>query len=205
LNRTALSIRQAVTFAWPTFKKHFVLFAAILLTIAAAWVVLEVVVVAGQRLGLVWWAAAHLAFLVFVAGIEAGWVRVCLALYDGGEPAFADIFGHLALGPWFLAAQLIYLFLVLVGLALLVVPGLYLGTRFALFGFPLATGEADLIRSFQRSALLTTGTRLSLFGALLSLLIFNVLGACLLGIGLFVTLPLSVLILTAVYRQLSPG
>jgi uncharacterized membrane protein len=35
------------------------------------------------------------------------------------------------------------------------------------------------------------------------LLVLNVLGASLLGFGLFITVPLSVLMMTAVYRQLS--
>jgi hypothetical protein len=79
----------------------------------------------------------------------------------------------------------------------------YLGTRYALFGFGLATGDADLIRSFQHSGVLTAGRKSSLLAILLSLLVLNVLGASLLGLGLFITLPLSVLMSTSVYRQLT--
>ena len=198
-----ISIGQAINFAWPIFKKRYGLFTAILLTMLGAWVALEVVVIAGQRMGILLWAVAHLVFFVFFAGIEVGFLQICLALYDGGEPTFADAFTHLALGPKFLASQMIYLLMVVVGIALLVVPGVYAGGRYALFGFCMVTSEADLIRSFQQSAILSESVKARLLAIYFSLLIINVLGASLLGLGLFVTFPLSVLMMTAVYRQLS--
>lgn len=197
-----LSIRQALNFAWPTFKKRLGLFTAILLTIFCAWVALEIVVISGQRFGILLWAVAHLAFLVFVAGIEVGFLQVCLALRDGREPTFADTFRHLYLGPKFLASQILYLLMVVIGLLLLVIPGVYLSVRYALFGFCMAAGETNLVRSFQQSAILSMGTKTHLLWILVVLLVFNVFGASLLGLGLFITVPVSVLMMTAVYRSL---
>ncbi len=208
MNRSQLSTGQALAWAWPIFRRLSGLFAAVLLTVAGAWAALEVAVIAGQRLGAWWWAAAHLAFLVFFAGVEAGLLRIGLVLYDGGEPSFADAFGRLALGPKLLAGQVIYLLLVAVGLALLVVPGIYLGVRYALFGFCLVasgSGEAGLLRSFQESARLSAGSGWRLLALLAGLLALNALGASLLGLGLFVTIPLSVLVLAGAYRQLGGG
>lgn len=198
-----LSIRQAFNFAWPIFKKRFGLFTAVLLTIFGAWAALEIVVIAGQRFGIVLWAAAHLAFLVFVAGLEVGFLQICLALCDGREPTFADVFTHLALGPKFLAGQILYLLVVVIGLLLLVVPGVYFSVRYALFGFCMAASETNLVGSFQQSAILSMGTKIYLLRILGALFVLNTVGACLLGLGLFITVPLSVLMMTAVYRQLS--
>lgn len=200
-----LSIGQAFNFAWPIFKKRLGLFAAVLLTIFGAWVALEIVVIAGQRLGIVLWAAAHLAFLVFVAGLEVGFIQICLALREGREPTFADIFAHLALGPKFLAGQILYLLIVVIGLLLLVVPGVYFSVRYALFGFCMVAGGTDLVRSFQQSEILSMGTKTYLLRILVALFVLNTVGACLLGLGLFITVPLSVLMMTAVYQRLSLG
>jgi hypothetical protein len=194
-------VRHAFDFAWPTLKKRFGLFTAVLLTILAAWVVLEIVVVAGQCFGIVLWAVMHLAFLIFLASVELGLLQVCRALRDGKVPAFADTFALLPLGPKFLAAQILYLLLVVIGLLLLVVPGVYLGVRYALFGFCFADGETDVLRCFQQSAILTKGATAALLRTLAALLVLNLLGASLLGLGLFITVPLSVLIMTDVYRQ----
>ena len=203
MNCKSISIRLAVNFAWRTFRRRYGLFGAILLTIFGAWVVLEIIVITGQRFGIVLWAVAHLAFLIFFAGLQVGFVRICLAIYDGGEPTFADTFAHLAQGPRFLTGQLLYLLMVMIGLALLVIPGVYLSARYGLFGFSLAVGEADLAGSFRQSAVLSAGARACLLSILLGLLAFNLLGASLLGLGLLITVPLSLLIMTAVYRQLS--
>jgi hypothetical protein len=203
VERSPISIRQAFNFAWPIFKKRFALFTAVLLTIFGAWVALEIVVIAGQRFGILLWIVMHLAFLIFVAGLEVGLLQVCLALYDGEEPTLADSFAHLALGPKFLAGQTLYLLAALIGLLLLVVPGVYLGVRYALFGFCMAAGETNLVRSFQQSAILSTGEQGYLLRVLFVLFVLNVVGASLLVLGLFITVPVSLLMMTAVYRKLS--
>ena len=198
-----ISIRQAFNSAWPLFKKRFGLFAAVLLTIFGAWVALEIVVIAGQRFGILLWTVAHLAFLLFFATMEIGFLRICLELYDGREPEIADAFPHWSLGLKFLAGQIVFLLMVVIGLLLLVAPGVYLGVRYALFGFCMADAEADLMDSFRQSAILTAGIWIDLLGVLAALLLLNVLGASLLGLGLFITVPLSALVTTAIYRQLS--
>jgi hypothetical protein len=199
----AISLRLAVTFAWSTVKTHFGLFARVLLTLLGAWVALEIVVITGQRFGILLWTIAHLVFLIVFAGVELGILHVCLAFHEGKEPTFADAFKNLELGPKFLAGQVLYILLVAIGLPLLIFPGVYAGVRCSLFGFSMAAGEVDLIRSFKQSAILTEGSTMRLFWILMALLLLNVLGAALLGIGLFITLPLSTLTLTGVYQQLS--
>jgi len=196
-------MRHAFDFAWPAFKKRLGLFTAVLLTIFAAWVVLEIVVIAGQRFGILLWAVMHLAFLIFLAGVEVGLLKICRALSDGKPPAFAQTFAYLPLGPKFLAAQILYLLMVVFGLLLLVFPGVYLGVRYALFGFCFANGETNPLRCFQQSATLSKGATTGLLWILAALFVLNLLGASLLALGLFVTVPLSVLIMTDVYRQLT--
>ena len=203
VNHRPISMRHAFDFAWPAFKKHFALFTAVLLTIFGAWVVLEIAVIAGQRFGILLWAVMHLAFLIFFAGMELGLLQICRALRDGKAPAFAETFAYLRLGPKFLAAQILYLLMVVIGLLLLVVPGVYLGVRYALWGFCFADGERNLLRCFQQSAIRGKGATSALLWILVTLLVLNLLGASLLALGLSITVPLSVLVMTDVYRQLT--
>lgn len=195
-------MRQAINFAWPAFKKHYGLFISGLLAIFIAWVVVEVVVIAGQQLGILVWTLAHIAFLIFFAGMEVGLLKTGLALYDGKEPTFSDLFAHPALAAKFLTGQIIHALMVVVGLLLLLIPGFSLGVRYAWFGFCIADGETHLTESFKHSAVLGAGQTTSLLVIFAVLLIFNLLGASLLGIGLLVTIPLSILILVSIYRQL---
>jgi hypothetical protein len=203
VKRSPILIRPALTFAWVRVKNRLGLFSAVLLLMSATWVALEILVIAGQRFGLIWWAVAHLAFFLIFAGFELGFLDICLACYDHREITLARTFRYLALGPTFLAAQLLYLVSVVVGLALLALPGLYVAARYALVGFCLVDGDPHLLCAFQRSAQLTQGVKPSLFAIGGALLILNLLGASLAGLGLFITVPFSGLTMAAVYRQLS--
>jgi hypothetical protein len=168
-----------------------------------AWGVLEVVVFTTQRLGIIAWAFAHIAFLLCFAGMEVGLLRVSLALQDGTNPSFADAFKHFKLGAGFLAGQLLYMAMVLAGLVPLIIPGVLIAARFALFGFQDAAGERGVLGSFKRSASLTRGVTGRLAAILVTLFAFNLLGAALLGVGLFITVPISVLMMASIDRQLS--
>lgn len=201
-SRNQISIGKAVNFAWSSYWKRWRLFAGVLIAMLGAWVALEVVVFTTQRLGIIAWTLEHIAFLLCFAGIEVGLLRISLALDEGRDPRLADAFNNFNLAPAFLAGQLLYLTMVLAGLALLVVPGILLAARFALIGFQNAAGES-VIRSFRHSWSVTRGTTGRLVATLVALFGFNLLGAALLGVGLFITVPISVLLMASINRQLS--
>ena len=207
LSRNPIFRREAIAFAWSAYREHFLLFTTGMATLLLAWVALEIVVVTGQRFGIVLWALAHLAFLVFFAGLEVGLLRVSLELIDGRQPTISTLFARLSWGPRLLVCQTLYLLLVLAGLALFLIPGLYLGVRYALVGFVIADAEAQPIASFRRSSDLTDGTRGRLLVAFIGIVAFNCVGASLLGIGLLVTVPLSLLLTAGLHRELrnKPG
>jgi hypothetical protein len=198
----SLNPRKASRFAWLALKEHFGLFTAILLTFGAAWVILEIAVIQGQRFGIVWWSAAHLVFLVFFAGLQAGFIQACLDLYDGKTPKFIDIFRSLNRGLKFLGGQTLYVLITVAGLILLVIPGIYFGVRYIFVGFCQVENESGIQESFRQSDIASSGNMAYLLAVIVSLLLLNLMGACLLGIGLFVTIPFSCLMMTATYRQL---
>ncbi len=201
--RYQISISEAVDFAWSAYRRRWRLLTGVLLAMLGAWVALEVIVVTTQRLGILAWALAHIAFFFCFAGMEVGLLRISLALQDGRNPRFADAFKHFNLGPGFLAGQLLYLAMVLAGLVLLIVPGIFIAARLALFGFQIAAGEGGVLRGLKLSADLTRGATTRLAATLITLFVFNLLGAALLGVGLFVTVPISVLMMASIDRQLS--
>jgi membrane-anchored glycerophosphoryl diester phosphodiesterase (GDPDase) len=200
-----LTLSAAWSWAWDMLKQHFPLFLAIQLVLFGAWILLELAVIGGQRLGIVWWATSHLAFLLFAAAVKIGLLRVCLRLRDGHPAAVGDAFTMLRDGPRFFVAQLCFALMVLAGFLLLIVPGFYLAARFGFFGFALAEGGRGVVPPLRASWRLTDGSALRLALLLFGLVLFNVLGACFLGIGLLLTAPLTLLMLAALYRQLQPS
>jgi len=197
------SIRTAYNFAWGIYEENFGLLAACILTFLASWVILEVIVIAGHRLGFILWLIAHLSFYIVFAGLEVGFIRLCLALHDGEKVQYSDLLQELRIGVNFLIVQLAYSFMVLIGLILLIVPGGYLGTKFTFHAYFFVEGHPTLKQSFQQSAKLSQNSMWFLFWFSVLIFLFNVVGASILGIGLIFTIPLSILMKVHVYRQLN--
>jgi hypothetical protein len=164
--------------------------------------VLEVVVFTTQRLGILVWALEHIAFLLCFAGIEVGLLRISLALQYGRNPRLADTFNHFNLTRGFLAAQRLYLAMVLAGL----VSGRprYLA-RHALC--PLRLQERRGRKPCATKLQAKRGPDARRYGSIggdpSRSLRVQPAGAALLGFGLFVTVPISVLMMSSIDRQLS--
>ena len=198
----SLSVPQALRWAWRAFRANVWLYVAVILTLFAAWVALEVVVVAGQSLGKLFNLAAHLSFLVGFAGLCSGFIEICLQVAQGGHPNYRTLFSKLQLGPAMLAAQFIYLAGVTLGSVPLLIPGAVIAVRLVFFGPWIVTGRPHPLAALGASAALTRNRATALTGALLVLLLLNLCGALLLGLGLLVTVPVTMLTLTALYGQL---
>lgn len=197
------SIRTAYEFAWGIYKENYGLLAACMLTFLASWVILEVIVIAGQRFGFILWLIAHVSFFIIFAGLEAGFIRLCLALHDGEKAQYPDLFHELRYGVNFLIVQLAYFFMVLIGLIFLIIPGGYLGTKFTFHAYFFVEGNPTLKQSFKKSAKLSQNSMWFLFWFSVLIFLFNIVGASILGIGLILTFPLSILMKIYVYRQLN--
>jgi uncharacterized membrane protein len=201
-NGSKISLRRSLNWAWKTFQNNPMFYMGIVLTFFASWVVLEAMVVAGQRLGAIFNLAIHTIFLIVFSGLQMGFMKICLEVYKGNKPPYAELFRSIKQGAKFLIAQFLYLLMFFAGLFLLIVPGLYFGTRFCFFGFDLAEKENKFMDSFRASVLLTENSILKLAYHLLVLTLLNLVGAAVLGLGLLITVPVTVLTMIWLYQSL---
>ena len=201
-NNSKISLRQSINWAWTTFKDNPRFYIGIVLTFFASWVVLELSVVAGQRLGTIFNLTIHLVFLIVFSGLQIGFIKICLDVCVGNSPSYTELFKSLNQGAKLLIAQLAYLVMILIGLLLLIVPSFYLGARFAFFGFEIAEKDSKIIASFRASVTLTDNSIAKLAYYLFVLTLLNLMGAAFLGIGLLITVPVSVLAMTSLYQDL---
>lgn len=196
------TLKQAFTFARSKLKSHFGLLSACVLTFFGAWVLLEILVVAGQKLGIVWWSVAHVSFFFVFAGLQIGFLQICFRLYDDQPASYVDIFKNIKDGPIFFLVQLLFGVVMLFGLILLIIPGIYFRARYAFYGYFFAEERSSLQDIFRRSADISQDSMRLLFLLSITLMFLNVAGAGFLGIGLIVTVPLSTLMKTFIFREL---
>ena len=192
--------------AWKCFRSHWRTFVAGELAIIAAWVVLELAVVSLHSLRLpsplYWtgWGLLHGGFLWLFCGILAGIHSAAQQVVGGGFPTIATITGGLPMGGRFLCALALYLLAVTMGLSLLVVPGVFIAVRWALFGHVIARERVTVRAALGKSAAISMGHRWALLRLLMLCAALNIAGASLLGLGFLLSFPTTV-ILTAYFFQ----
>lgn len=143
-----------------------------------------------------------LAIQLLQAAVALVSVRVALLVHDDKPVDLSKPTLLLGRYPNYLVTTLLLSLVVLGGLILLIVPGVMWGLRFCLAPLLVAEGTADPIEAFESSARLTRGVRGQLFGFALLLLGLNLLGAIALGVGLFITIPTSIVAFVHVFRKL---
>lgn len=190
---------------WRLFKSRVSVFVASMLLLFLSWVVLEIAVVFLHRLGLAVWLVLHLAWLFLFSGMLVGMHVMALKSVDAEIPRVGDLFASLERGPTYLLALGIYCLAVSGGLVLLIVPGIYLAIRYCLFAQIITDTSASALSALRKAAALARDNWGSLGVLFLIAFLLNIAGMALLGIGLIVSFPVSLMAIAGFYRSLQPA
>lgn len=141
--------------------------------------------------------------IIIASIVQPGLIGIALKVVAGSAPRFDDLFSQTRVALKFFCGSFLYNVIVFVGLLLLVVPGVIWSLKFSFWQYALVDKNAGILESFHASSRMTAGYKKSLFVLYVYLGALNVLGILALGVGLFVTAPLTILVLARVYRKLS--
>jgi len=144
----------------------------------------------------------NLVFFIFNMIIAMGVIKIALKFHDGQKGKIADLFSCLNLFFKYLLGSIVYALIVLGGLILLIVPGIIWAIKFQFFSYFIVDKELGPIESLKQSAKITKGAKWTLlfFGLLAGSI--NLLGALLLLVGLFATVPTTMMAEAFIYRKL---
>jgi uncharacterized membrane protein len=133
--------------------------------------------------------------------IGIGLIQITLKFIDNKKPKYKDLFYYQPIVNYFLVALLTGL-IVLGGFILLIIPGIYFALRLKFAVYLVIDKNLGPVEAIKKSWKITKGNvwNLFFFGILLGLI--NILGFICLIVGLFITIPLSMLATTFVYRKL---
>ena len=198
----ASAVRTHLRIAWHAFKSHRRVLVLSVLILFGSWVTLEVTVVTLHRFGVALNVLLHLVFLMLFAGLMVGLNSIALQIVDGRVPSLKCLTSLLARGPTYLLALSLYAVAVAAGLLLLVVPGVYLAVRYALFGQVLGARRASALEALRDAGLLSHGRWWTVFGFLVTVAALNIAGAALLGLGLLISFPVALLATSSLFRTL---
>lgn len=143
--------------------------------------------------------------LTFVFSIifSLGYTKNLFQVLDKEEPQFSA-YGRQSLKFFnFLVAYILYMIIVSIGFVLLIIPGFYLALRLQFFVASIIDENTSIIGSLKRSWGITKGQTFSLFLLMLVMIALYIIGILVLGIGIFIIIPLIGLMYCYVFRKLT--
>jgi hypothetical protein len=195
----AFSIEEALRFGWQKTKENSLVLFQVMLSLFALNVVSGIISSELKNTA----TGGILSLLIGVAGIilGTGFVVITLKIAKGEASAYRDIVPPMALVWWVFIASLLLGILVFAGLILLVIPGIYFALRFSMVRFSVIEGSG-IMEAFEKSTKMTDGHKWQLLGFFAVLVVLNIIGAILLGVGLLVTIPVTMIGVAHVYLKL---
>ncbi len=188
--------------AWALLRKNLNLF-ALLVGVYLIYYIAQYAIQGALRYSLAS-GLISLVFSVISLVLELGSINLVLHLIDGKKAEIADLYNYSNLAMKILktfVASILFGIAFVVGLILLVIPGVYIAIRSQFFVYYIVDKDAGIVDSLKMSWNLTKNGVLNLFLFDLLLIFLNILGAILFGIGLLVTVPLSLIAVTSLYRK----
>lgn len=146
----------------------------------------------------------NLALSALLLVLRMGYTKIYLKINSGESVKFSDIFQEYNNFFPYLWVTILTFLATVGGLILLIVPGVLWGVRFSLAPIIVVDKKIGPVMAMKESYAMTKGIFWKLFGFWIVIGLINLGGMLALFIGLLVTVPLSTLATTHVYRSLSP-
>ena len=202
MTEKAFSKGEAIRFGWGVMKANLGFFVGLLVIVGVIGAIPKIFerMTAEREPGLSF--IFGIAGAIFQVIISMGLTTISLKLVDNTKPELGDLFSRLHLFFKYLGGYILFGLIVVGGLILLIVPGIVWALKFLLWSYLVIDRELGPIEALKKSAALTMGAKwdLFLFGLLLAGI--NLLGALALLVGLFATIPTSLVAGAHVYRTL---
>ncbi len=137
--------------------------------------------------------------------LQLGLARVGLNLVSGKEVSIGMLFGEGSKFLRALGAMIIFGFAVLIGLLLLIVPGIYIALRYGQFMTAIVDRDLGVMEAFSYSESITTNNRVNLFLLALLSIVAIIVGLIPCGLGLIFLGPVVWLAALVAYRWMQYG
>lgn len=198
---------SAIRFGWETFKRRPWFFVGATLVIAVIYMVAGAVSAAVDTIfgGSLEEATVPGQIVNYLLGVLIGMgvTAFYLGAHDNPETADFSMLWHPQPFLNFLGASILTTLAIVIGLVLLVVPGIIAMLLFIFSTFIVIDRGLSPIEAMKESMRITAGHRWTLLGLIVLLLLIGMAGALAFGVGLLVAIPVAALAFTHAYRVLS--
>lgn len=202
MDKKDFSIEEALQYGWGIMKANIWFFVGVLVV---AWVIVGIPHAIANALH---HQSDGLSFLFRIVGwiagiiVSIGMITIALKFLDGQIPKFEDLFSFKPHFWKFFGGSILTGLVVWAGMILFIIPGIYWAIKFQFFGYFVVEQGSDPVEAMRKSSRITHTVKWKLLGFGIVLALVNMLGAICLFVGLFVTVPVTLLAYSLVYRKL---
>ena len=196
-----ITISKALSWGWEVFKKQWQILVGITLFVFAISAIVGFITEdGGADVG----GIGSFLLNIFVGTfIGIGLITIGLEIYGEKKPLFKDFFLNMEHFLNYLIGMLLYSIVVTIGFFLLFFPGVIWALKYQFFGYLIVEKGMSPMEALRKSGNITYGKKWFLLLFWIVLLCLNILGAIVAGIGLLVTIPVSLLATVYIYKKLS--
>jgi uncharacterized membrane protein len=197
------SIKEAVGFGFEKAKVNLFFYIVLFLIIIAIYIAYFAIQSAlDSQMGKDASLLMNLVNWVLSAVLSLGAVNIALKIVDNKKPVYKDIFfTDPKLLFVFIISNILRQIVVVVGFILLIVPGIILSIKLQYIDYLIVDKKMGF-EAINKSWDMTKGVKWQLFLFGLTLALINILGFIAILLGLFITIPLSMIAAAYVYRKL---
>lgn len=204
MQQPTFSIGKSISEAWQIFKEKW----QVILGLAIAGFLIQYVPaqIVGPYDGSTqsaFYFVMQLVMMVLNFLVAMVWIHAYIKLSRREEITIESIKSILPLAPKYLAGVLLTGLIVVVGLILFIIPGLYFALKYAYVPYLIIDKEMGPLEAMRASAKITDGVKGNLFVLMLALVGINILGLLALVVGIVVTSAVSAIASALVYTQLA--
>lgn len=151
-----------------------------------------------------WFPLALFSIFVWIIGviISIGVFKIFLKLERNESANFSDLIQHYKLFLKYVLSHIVTVLVIIVGFILLIFPGIIFALRYSMVPWLVVDKELWPFPALKESSKMTYGHKWQLLKFYVVLLGVNILGLLALGVGLLVSVPVSMFAMVHVYNKL---
>lgn len=144
----------------------------------------------------------QIIFSIVWTMIAMGIIKMVLDVSADKQPNWRDLYLQVPLFGKFLVGYIIYGFLVGVGLALFIIPGIIWGIKYGFVHYLIIDQKLSPMAALKKSAEMTQGVKMDLFLFLLASSVLMGVAVIPFGLGMLIAAPVVNLAMIYIYRKL---
>ncbi len=195
-------MREAVDFGWDTMKNNIGFFIGFLIVAVLVNVIPDIIAMMLEEDSPFLSIIIQIVSSVLSMIIGMGLIKISLRFCDGETGEFSDLFSCYPLFINYLIGSILCGLIVVAGLILLIIPGIIWAIQFYFYDYLIIDRGLGPVDALKKSSEITKGVKWDLFVFVILLGIINLLGFICLVVGLFATIPTTMIAMAFVYRKL---